>query len=212
MAEIQGNVGPFVAADGTKIDPRLGRYADVITSDLNGRYYEKASRGEVYVATTAIAGIAPGTVISASPALALLNPANSGKNIQILKMFVAYISGSIGPTVMWWVQGQNPAALVAETTAATRASAFITGSIAAAGDVAKTYSGVSLTTVPVIIRPSTVSFATYVGGAAPIPPQFEEVAGEFVIPPGYFIGLEGVGAAGTTPLIAIGFTYALSPQ
>jgi hypothetical protein len=209
--EVQGKVGPVVVADGSLSDPRLGRDSPLIVGDAHGRFYENASRGLTFNATTAAAGIAPGTVLTATGALMLANPLGSGKNIAILKLFFAYVSGTFGAGTMWWAQGANPATLPAETAAALRTSTLANGSNT--NDVAKAYSGVSLTTVPTIVRPTSINLAVYAGGATTLNPgQWEEVAGEIVIPPGFFVAVEGIAAAGTTPLVNLALTYEVVPQ
>jgi len=213
--EIQGKVGPVVAADGSLADVRLGRDLCTTIVEGHGRYYENASRGLTLVASTATAGIAPGTALSASPALALANPAGSGKNLSILKVFYGYVSGTLGTGVLWYVQGINPAALPAETTAAFRSSALMSGATAPNNDVAKTYSGVSLTNTPVAVRPSAFSLNPYAGGASPLtlnPPLWEEIGGDLIIQPGGWFGIEGIAGAGTTPLVVLGVTYEVVPQ
>ncbi len=209
--EIQGKVGiGGTPADGSLADPRLGRDLSVVVVEGHGRYYENASRGLTLVASTATAGIAPGTALTATPALALVNPVGSGKNLSILKVFYSYVSGTLGTGALWYCQGLNPSALPAETTAAFRSSCLLSGQTSNANDVAKTYSGVSLTNTPVAIRPSAFSLNPYVGTAAPLtlqPPLWEEVGGDLIVQPGAFFAIEGIAGAGTTPLVQLAITY-----
>jgi hypothetical protein len=207
--EAQGQVGPAGAlADGAKATLRQGREVQLIASDLSGKYYESASRQQTFIACTAAAGIAPGTVLTATGALMLANPVGSGYNLEILRARMAWVSGTFGAGTVWWVQGANPAALPAETAAAQRVSTFLNGTNS--GDVAKAYSGVSLTTVPTIVRPTGWALAVYAGtGAVLNPPLDEPVEGELVVPPGFFVALEAIAAAGTSPIVNLSITYAL---
>ncbi len=212
--EMQGKVGPVVAADSNTIDPRLGRDGGVMVADLHGRYYESVSRGNTFIASTATAGIAHGNALTATGALMLANPAGSGKNLSIQKLFWGTVSGTLGIGQFWWCVGANPATLPAETSAATRVCALLTGS--APGDVAKAYSGVSLTTVPTAVRPTALGYDGTVVATAQTSltvPLFEEVAGEIVVPPGFFVAVEGIGSsAGTTPLVVLSITYEVVSQ
>jgi hypothetical protein len=209
--EIQGRVGPVVISDGNLSDPRLTRDAAIVVGDAHGRYYENASRGLTFVAVTAAAGISPGTALTATGALMLANPAGSGKNIAILKLALGWVSGTFPVGAIWWTQGANPSPLPAESAAALRMSTLLNGG--ATNDVARAYSGVSLTTVPTIMRPSAILMGPYVGtGAVLNPVQFEEVAGEIVIPPGFFVAVEGIAAGGTSPLANLSLTYEVVPQ
>jgi predicted small integral membrane protein len=47
---ILGQVGPQVASDGTQVPLRQGKSGEGIVSELNGRYYEQAVRGNTYMA------------------------------------------------------------------------------------------------------------------------------------------------------------------
>ena len=202
--------GYTVAADGVDQPVRGARDGAVLVGDLHGRYYETASRGLSFVASTATAGIAPGTALSATPPMALLNPAGSGRNISIQKVFYSYVSGTLGVGTLFYVQGTNPGSLPAETAAAIRSVSLLGGSTSSPNDVAKAYSGISLTNTPVIVRPSAFSINPYAGTAAPLtlhPPLIEEIAGELVLAPGAWFGVQGIGAAGTSPLITIGISY-----
>jgi len=206
-ATIEGLIGPSYGADNTTQQIRMGRDAPLITGDLHGRYYENASRGQTFTAATASAGIAHGSALTATPAFAILNPAGSGRNISILKTFWGYVSGTLGSGSLWYTQGANPGSLPAETAAAFRSATLLSGAKAAAGDVALAYSGISLTNTPVLVRPSAFTLSAYAGAANIIVPLVEEIAGEIIVQPGAFFAIEGIGTAGTTPLIVIGCTY-----
>ena len=83
---IQGQVGPSSTQSNTPgATPaiRQGQLGDVIVTELHGRYYEQAYRGNLFTlsvstaaAVTAYVGAAAGT-----PQLAVYNPLNSGKNL-----------------------------------------------------------------------------------------------------------------------------------
>lgn len=207
--EIQGKVGYAGApADGGILTLRLSRELGLAVGDAQGRYYEKASRGQSFIASTAAAGIAHGSALTATGALMLANPLGSGKNLSINRLVFGAVSGTLGVGQLWWCVGANPAALPAETTAATRQGALLNNS--SANDVAKAYSGVSLTTVPVVVRPTAIGYEGVVVATAEtsfLPPQIEEVAGELVVPPGFFVAVEGIGTAGTSPLVVLALSY-----
>lgn len=211
--EVQGQVGlAGNLADGNKADLRLARNLSLVTGDGQGRYAEQNRVGRVFHATTATAGIAHGSALTATPALALANPANSGFNIGILKLFFGPVSGTLGVGTLWWTVGANPATLPAETTAALRNSGLLTGNNN--GDVAKAYSGVSLTTTPTVVRPSAISYEGVVVATAEtsyVPPQTEIVDSDLMIPPGFFAAVEGIGTAGTAPLVVLAIAYELLP-
>ena len=55
---LEGKVGPTRADYGDKRELRLGYDAELITSDIHGRYYQAALNGNMFIATTLTAGIA----------------------------------------------------------------------------------------------------------------------------------------------------------
>jgi hypothetical protein len=207
--EIQGKVGyQGTPADGNLADLRLARELALVVGDGQGRYYEKSSRGQSFIASTAAAGIAHGSALTATGALMLANPLGSGKNLSINRLVFGAVSGTLGVGQLWWCVGANPAALPAETTAATRQCCLLNNTNS--GDIAKAYSGVSLTTVPVVVRPSPIGYEGVVVATAEtsfVPPQIEEVSGELVVPPGFFVAVEGLGTAGTSPLVVLAISY-----
>ena len=46
----QGQVGPVSLQDGVNAPIRQGRTAEVVVPELNGRYYEQAVRGNMFMA------------------------------------------------------------------------------------------------------------------------------------------------------------------
>jgi hypothetical protein len=211
--EVQAKTGPVLGQDGSLVDLRTTRDCALAVGDVHGRYYENASRGLTFVATTATAGIAPGTALTATPPLALVNPAGSGKNIEILKVIFAYVSGTLGAGSLWYCQGLNPTTLPLETAAAIRSCTLLSGVTTNANDVSKAYSGVSLTNTPVIIRSSAFSLDAYVGTVTTWnPPNIEEIASSIILTPGAFFAIEGIAGAGTSPLVSLAIEYAVVPQ
>ena len=87
-------------SDGTVAPARASRVGAIVTGDAQGRYYEGASRGNLFslVLPTTSGTIAAGNINAAAGAastqFALWNPAGSGKNISLLKFAVIPISGT----------------------------------------------------------------------------------------------------------------------
>lgn len=98
LAEIRAGVTQ--QADGTVSPARASRIGAVVTGDGQGRYYEAASRGNVFslVLTAWSSTIAAGNINAAAAAastqFALWNPTGSGKNLSLLKFGVFPISGT----------------------------------------------------------------------------------------------------------------------
>jgi hypothetical protein len=91
-------VGPAYSADGTtpSIAPRQGRMAEAIVGQAHGKYYEAASRGNVYAGSTS-AGRAPQLTFTTAPPFVLYNPTGSQKRASILKVSMAQAAtGTLG--------------------------------------------------------------------------------------------------------------------
>ena len=94
IAELK--VGPQVAADGSQVTGRATKDASVVTVDGHGKYLEALLRGNTYIlgvsgaTATVYAGAAAGT-----PLLAIHNPSNSGKVLNVLGL---YISNRVAPS------------------------------------------------------------------------------------------------------------------
>lgn len=96
---IQGQTGPVTASDNTQTTLRTGKQGgDLIVSELHGRFYEQAYRGNLFSigTTTTVAMTANhnntnglsatlGTAAAATPMIGLWNPSGSGKNIVVLQ-------------------------------------------------------------------------------------------------------------------------------
>ena len=197
-------VGPGMAPDGDPERTRLARDGSLIVGDLHGRYYESASRRNTYVMGTVSGGFSLTTSLSSLSGMWLGNPPGSGYNISILK-FVFGVSNltALVTGAFWWVQGVLPRPIPTEVSGAGigfRSSSLLSGQTAAPNDVAIAYfPGQVTVSVPTILRASSLILNPYAGTGNPqtlMPPQVEEVAGEFVIPPGYFGGISSIGSSG----------------
>lgn len=125
---IQGQVGqPSTSsmAAGTTPSLRLGQLGDGIVSELHGRFYEQAYRGNLFRTgtTTVVAGTSNhststggsavvATAAGATPMLGLWNPLQSNVNLVVLQaMLHAFINTATTPTpfgaLVWYGSGGN---------------------------------------------------------------------------------------------------------
>lgn len=82
--EIQQQVGPQILSDGVSAIPRLGKTGENIVTELHGRYYEQASRGNLYVAHAIVTAPVIYTTAAGTGGPLLWNPPASGVNAVIL--------------------------------------------------------------------------------------------------------------------------------
>ena len=93
---VQSQVGPQgPAAPGTSFQPRLGPTAELVESQMYGKYYEATRLGLVYTAANAVAGSALLTATSTTVSFALYNPPASGKRAILVKAAFGYVSGTM---------------------------------------------------------------------------------------------------------------------
>jgi hypothetical protein len=82
-------------ADNVKTIARAGKEGATVTSHLHGKYYETASRGNVFVASTLAAGIVvPFIAATMTSKFTLVNPAASGVVAELIDINVLQVPGS----------------------------------------------------------------------------------------------------------------------
>jgi hypothetical protein len=198
-------VGPQSLAEGNQAQPRGAKTGETCVSQVHGKYYEGSSHGDAYSATVAAAGVAPGTALGTTAAFTLYNPRGSRFRLAVQRVVASYISGTLGAGTLFYVTNTDPTA--AAPTGGTKLTPQNLDLGRANNAQAIAFTGATLPSVPVELRPfcSVTAFSASTGVA---PFQVEEdVDGEIVVEPGCALSLEGVTAAGTSPLISIGMTW-----
>lgn len=203
--EIQGRVGPGFAQDGSLVDPRMTKDLGAVVQDLHGRFYETTYRGNTFIASTGVAGVAPGTALSTTPPFTLYNPINSGFNLSIISASIGYISGTLGAGSIFYAVNTNTSqAAPTGGTVLTPICSLIGNTSAPRG---KTFQGSTLAATPTILR-DLIYLPAFAGGAnAMAPPVRDIVDGSIIIIPGASMSLQAVAGAGTTPLVTFAITW-----
>lgn len=207
----QSQIGETISPDSNVQSLRGGRLGDLVVSELEGRYYEMTRKGRSFSAqlaatTTAVAaGNITGAAAAASTQFALWNPAGSGVNLVLMKVFVGLISGTpVGGPMFHNFMSTAPA--LAGTAGLSNLIGGGGGSIgryqaSAAGAVLT--GGSALTALrPMPFDFSAGAFAAVAGQAS----VMEEVNGDIVLAPGTG-WVPCWQAAGTTLLNAYGVVW-----
>jgi hypothetical protein len=85
MLKLKGLVGPQNGAeDASIVSLRCGNEAQVIIQQLHGPYYEMVIRGMVFIASSAVAGVALPVYDATAQKFMLWNPSDSGVNLELL--------------------------------------------------------------------------------------------------------------------------------
>ena len=210
MPDDFGQVGPIPAGDGAKQRVRLGRAGEVVITDAHARFYEANYRGNVYHASSAVAGVqfTFATTIGTTGIAVLYNPLNSRINAVILKAYWQLISLGATPNIakgslVWAYNQQNT---VPTGTALTVTS----GQLGAQGNKCTAYIGAnSFAATATLLRPSGLSLMGSTSGTSQsiVPATLDAVDGDIVVPPGFACGLVGIGTTGTNDTELAGLSW-----
>lgn len=195
---IQGQVGPSSTQSNTPgATPaiRQGQLGDVIVTELHGRYYEQAYRGNLFTlsvstaaAITAYTGAAGGT-----PQLAVYNPPNSGRNlVPIQAGYNNVVAASAAGTVSWalWY---GPTVAITQTTLTYPVNNYTLNRV---GSVAQCFTNIALTSSTALTNAYPIGYYYWAtaAGAFQSGPTFVDINGSFIIPPGTMMALGGSAA------------------
>ena len=87
MALNQVLTGPQISTDGQIITARGGKTGEAVVTEIHGKFYEASVRGNVFTASTIIAGVVvPVAAATLNSKFTLWNPAGSGKNVELISM------------------------------------------------------------------------------------------------------------------------------
>lgn len=209
-AEISGQVGPQIAADGSSVNFRQGRAAELVIQQLHGRFYEQNLRGNVYsdgMTLVSISNVIWSTQLDATskPICGVWNPSTSPVNLVILQAFVGITitatTNTGGAPLVW-------ATSIGNSAITTGSTPFNRKTLVASGSYAKGMSGIALTglTGAIAARGASGLGSGSVGGFSQVDtavgfspsyvPSFESVDGAWIVPPGGVLAL----FATTTPV------------
>jgi hypothetical protein len=204
-------VGPAVSGDGTTPQARGGQQGETVVKQATGKYSETVERGNVYTACGAVGGAAVQTSITSTVGFALFNPAGSGVKLRILRVSLAYISGTLGAGAFMHAayDNQGSTALSGGTAAVIRNCQIGNTAVDATTKASDT---AVLGAAPTQLRPFGSAFAELATTANGMQTVTEDVDGEFVVMPGGVYSITSImGAAGTSPKVITGVTYERVP-
>ena len=215
LAEMRaGPPGNLGNSEGTVATGRISRIAALITADAQGRYYEQASRGNIFslsllaTSASATAGQLNGAAAAAATQFMIWNPLGSGKNLSLLKFGLGVVSsGNLTATTgiqvfhSWCIAPTNA------TTVATPIQCNNTAlapQCAARAWTSAAGAAVAGNSILQFIRQADLSFTS--SGAAPVVnlmgmKAIEYIDGDIVIPPGVaWVPTFNAGAGSSTTL------------
>lgn len=180
----QLQVGVVNVGDGIQPPMRGGRQGDQIVSELHGRYYESAFRGNQFIVANQAAQAVSVALATAYTGLLLCNPVSSGKNLVLQKVGIALTVAPAAIAALGILVGFNGTTNVTHTTTNTSLrNAFLGG----AAPVALVDNAATLPTAPTLAMPLMGGFT-----AAALPstgPSLVDLEGCIILPPGGYAGI-----------------------
>src|ERR1700722_19390451 len=174
----QTGTGNTKTADGNVNTPlRQGGQNEMMVSELHGKYYEQAYRGNLFSVANQAAVSTSSTLNTTFTGLSLANPTGSGVNLVILQFYCTQFAVGAAATVS-----------IAGGTGVAAGSLVVRNALV--GTTAKTQtiaSAGATITAPVLLRPvgSVGSLATTGYGLSQS--IIADVAGSIVVPPGSIV-------------------------
>jgi hypothetical protein len=207
--QIEAQVMPGVPnfSDGSPGPLSRGKQGELLVNEVNGRFAELTRRGALFHSVTgsvtvASALLSPLAASTGQPILGLLNPANSGRNLIIVKAGIVTVSGTPGGPMLW-----NFTTAAAAITATANISPLPGMLSNASTSVAKGYSATALTGLAAAMSvlkhasKTPAIAAAFIDGKA-----LDDVDGDIVVPPGSMIALAAF-AAGTSHVLQASISH-----
>lgn len=173
---LSGTIGPQRGNVNDSKYVSMGRDGDLVVSELHGKYYEQAYRGNLYSCANQAAVTTSTTLNTTFTGLAIANPAASGVNLVMRRFRVAQFAAGAAAVVGVAVgAGAAAGALVIRNRKWAGVASAATASAGAT-----------------IAAPILVGVAGHVGSLATtgyglIPAVGIDFDGDLIVPPGYFI-------------------------
>jgi hypothetical protein len=197
---LQGTVGPQSAqslAPGTPANIRLGQLNDVIVSELHGKWYESAYRGNMYSIGMTVTALSANTITltaTTTPIIGLWNPLTSNVNCVLAKAKLqTAVAGNsaVAQGGFVWATSTNNGAITTGLTPLNRKTLASAGSQAKGFNISTALTG--LTNSLVIQFAAGFGCLVAAQGATATPifsgDAIEEFDGGIIIPPGGVIAL-----------------------
>ena len=197
MAFNQLDVGVQQNGDGAIVTARAGKGGETMVSELNGRYYEQAYRGNMFYAVNSAAQALSLSGTTTYTGLAVANPTGSGKNLAIDE--IIWVT-TIAPTGVGAVI-VGTSATVALTTGSSSGPAGTSCLIGGgSGSVAKVGASCTLGGNPTFLRPLIGIVESSAAGYATVGYK-DDVGGGLIVAPGQQIELVAI----TTAITGVGY-------
>lgn len=174
-------------------------------AQARGAFYKAAQGARLFLASQATAGVSVASLtIGTTAPFSLYNPADSRVNAVIRRVRMGYVSGTFGAGTLYHAVNSNPLAAASTGTAITTKGP---GLVSGGGPLCTPLTTVTLPVAPTVVFPFAVLEASLATTAVPPWVVDDAVDGAIIIPPGCTWSIEGVTAAGTSPVAVFGVIW-----
>lgn len=212
MVQITGLTGPVSSSDGGTPVLRTDKTSSLVNTPGRAPLAEQVSRGLAFAAAIPPGtGQAPGTAIGTTGAFVLANGSSSTVNLVVYKIMASYISGTLGAGTLGLLAHASAGSSITAPSGGTAITPTNMRLGATATSAANCRFNATVPASGLLIRclaSLQASLAsTAVGGWQVI----DDVRGEVVIGPGQAVSVQGIAAAGSSPLIVVACVWAEEP-
>jgi hypothetical protein len=191
-----------------------GKQGDLVVTELHGKYFTQAYRGNLFHYCTPTGGVTLTTSGSTTQTFGILNPPSSGKLIVPTKCRVGFVGATGTVCALQWAFKKNVAADVAGTSQF-RTATFVTttnnanlsnqtGQPGQSGSIARVVSTCTLDAAPTLVRMFGASWgAPLATTAAVFPMLVDEFDGDLILGPGSMLFLAGDTAPGAATELSL---------
>lgn len=205
MSQLLGRVGPGIFGDGANPALRTTRTGAAVTFSGGGRFREAVLRGRCFGAALPVAGVAPGTALGATTFFTLWNPIGSGVTLSLLRVTVGYLSGTLGAGSLNYAT--NTKTTEAAPTGGTNLTSYNLNLGSGRGALGIANTGGTLASTPIVGESLVSVFAELATTANGLQQVVDLLDGLYAIQPGCGLSIQGIAAAGTSPLLLASFTW-----
>ena len=175
------------------------------------RYSALVAAGLVYGGSTDNAGVPPGTAIGTGAGIVLHNPKQSPVKLEIVKVTVGYLSGTLGAGVIMHGLNSDVDAAIPTGTAIVVLNQLAGSMEADKGSHGLLFDAATLPASPSLLRPFC-SLQASLASTAVAPWKIEEEPDDIILLPNTSWSLEGIAAGGSSPLVIYGVSWIETPK
>jgi hypothetical protein len=211
--EVTGRVGEVRATIGAEEVFRQGRWAEMLMSELMGRYFYSALNGKVYhsavrAVTVAATHNTPIAAATATPVLGIHNPIGGTRAAAIFRISTSSVSGT--PAGGQFMLNALQTTTAPTTPAGNVFSGILAASASPQGSQMRPFNNTALTgMLPVVGNEvslmagsqTAIAIASQTGSAG------EDIGGAIIVPPGYLLALMAGTGAGTTWIVNASWSW-----